>query len=32
MMILPITLGEGEKAILTYAMTNSRAEGKGFVD
>jgi hypothetical protein len=30
--ILPITLGEEEKAIPTYAITDSRAEGKGFVD
>jgi hypothetical protein len=32
MIILPITLEIGKKAILTYAMTDSGAEGKGFID
>jgi hypothetical protein len=32
MIILPITLGIEKKAILTYAITDSRAEGKGFID
>jgi hypothetical protein len=32
MIILPISLGIGEKTISTYAMTDSGAEGKGFID
>ena len=32
MIILPITLEIGEKTMPTYAMTDSGAEGKGFID
>ena len=30
--ILPITLEIEKKVILTYAITNTRAEGKEFID
>jgi len=32
MIILPITLVVGEKTLPTYAMTDTGAEGKGFID
>ena len=32
MIILPIQLGIGKKTLSTYAMTDSSAKGKGFID
>jgi hypothetical protein len=32
LIILPVTLEISSKTLLTFAITNSRAEGKGFID
>ncbi len=31
-MILPVTLESGKQRLPTYALTDSRAQGKGFID
>jgi hypothetical protein len=32
LIILPITLETNSELLLTYAITNTRAKGKGFID